>query len=204
MNKEIDKQESGFRRQVLDFGPLLLFFSCNYFYGIYWGTATLVVSTLLSLSISWILDKRIPILAAFGCAAVVFFGALTLIFDKGTDIDDTMKIGVFLFIKIKPTVVSVIIAFGLIIAELFGRRPLQSIMSSGINLSNQGWQYLTRIWILMFFVMAIANEIAWRNLSTNDWVSFKAFGIPVLSIIFAILSVPIIRKFSLEETENNN
>ena len=32
----------------------------------------------------------------------------------------------------------------------------------------------------MFIVMAIVNDLR-RNLSTDDWVSFKAFGIPVLS-----------------------
>jgi len=32
--------------------------------------------------------------------------------------------------------------------------------------------------------MAIANEIAWRSLTTDQWVSFKAVGIPVLSLWF--------------------
>jgi len=50
----------------------------------------------------------------------------------------------------------------------------------------------------MFIVMAIANEIAWRNLSTDDWVSFKAFGIPVLSVVFGLFSIPIIKKYQQE------
>ena len=33
--------------------------------------------------------------------------------------------------------------------------------------------------------------LAWRNLSTDEWVSFKAFGIPVLSVIFGVLSIPL-------------
>ena len=56
----------------------------------------------------------------------------------------------------------------------------------------------------MFFCMALANEIAWRNLSTDDWVTFKVFGIPVLSIIFAFLSIPIITKFNLDYFHNNS
>ena len=72
-------------------------------------------------------------------------------------------------------------------------------MSTGLNLSPNGWQVLTRLWILMFVSMAIANEIAWRNLTTNDWVTFKAFGIPILSVIFAIFSVPVIRKYNISE-----
>ena len=180
-------QENPLRRQILDLGPLLLFFACNYFFGIFWGTATLVIATLISLSISWILEKRIPILAAFGCSAVVFFGALTLIFQ-----DD-------IFIKLKPTIVSLIIALALFFAEIMGRQPLKVIMSSGIKLTNVGWRHLTRVWILMFIIMAVSNEIAWRNLSTDDWVTFKAFGIPLLSIVFAILSLPIMRRYIIEE-----
>jgi len=185
-------QENPLRRQILDLGPLLLFFACNYFFGIFWGTATLVIATLISLSISWILEKRIPILAAFGCSAVVFFGALTLIFQ-----DD-------IFIKLKPTIVSLIIALALFFAEIMGKQPLKVIMSSGIKLTNVGWRHLTRVWILMFIIMAVSNEIAWRNLSTDDWVTFKAFGIPLLSIVFAILSLPIMRRYIIEEDTKNS
>ena len=58
-------------------GPLLLFFGVNYFYGIMAGTAVLVISTLLSLILSWYWFKNIPMMAAAGCVAVVF-GGLTI------------------------------------------------------------------------------------------------------------------------------
>ena len=201
MNK-LNDDENPLRKQILELGPLILFFIGNYFLGILWGTGILVVATLIAISISWLMDKKIPMMASFGCAAVVFFGLLTLIFDRDVALQTNSEIGVFLFIKIKPTVVSLIIGVGLIIADFLGYNPLKSIMSSGIKLSPKGWKSLTRLWILMFVSMALANEIAWRNLTTDDWVSFKAFGIPVLSIIFAVLSIPVIRKYSLEDVKN--
>ena len=76
-------------KSLFEMGPLILFFGVNYFYGIFAGTAVLVISTIISLIISKILYKSIPMLAAFGCIAVVLFGTLTLIFDND------------LFIKIK-------------------------------------------------------------------------------------------------------
>ena len=199
MEKLNDKNENTFRKQILELGPLVLFFIGNYFLGILWGTAILVIATLISISISWLLEKKIPLMAAFGCAAVVFFGMLTLIFDQDVAIDSQSAIGVFLFIKIKPTVVSAMIALGLIIADFMRYNPLKSIMSSGINLTPKGWKLLSRLWIIMFILMAIANEIAWRNLTTDDWVSFKAFGIPVLSIVFALFSIPVIRKYNQDD-----
>ena len=199
MEKQYDKNENTFRKQILELGPLVLFFIGNYFLGILWGTAILVVATLISISISLLFEKKIPLMAAFGCAAVVFFGMLTLIFDKDVAIDSQSEIGVFLFIKIKPTVVSAMIASGLIFADFMRYNPLKSIMSSGINLTPKGWKLLSRLWIIMFISMAIANEIAWRNLTTDDWVSFKAFGIPVLSIVFALFSIPVIRKHNQDD-----
>lgn len=199
---KLNDGENPLRKQFLELGPLILFFIGNYFLGILWGTGILVVATLIAISISWLVDKKIPMMASFGCAAVVFFGLLTLIFDRDAALQTNSEIGVFLFIKIKPTVVSLIVGVGLIIADFLGYNPLKSIMSSGIKLSPKGWKSLTRLWVLMFVSMALANEIAWRNLTTDDWVSFKAFGIPVLSIIFAVLSIPIIRKYNLEDVKN--
>ena len=199
---KLTNDENPLRKQILELGPLILFFIGNYFFGILWGTGILVIATVISISISWLVDKKIPMMASFGCAAVVFFGLLTLIFDRDAALQTNSEIGVFLFIKIKPTVVSLIIGVGLIIADFLGHNPLKSIMSSGIKLSSKGWKSLTRLWILMFVSMALANEMAWRNLTTDDWVSFKAFGIPVLSIIFAVLSIPIIRKYNFEDVKN--
>ena len=47
----MEKKES--YRSLLEMGPLLLFFGVNYFYGIFAGTAVLVISTIIALIISW-------------------------------------------------------------------------------------------------------------------------------------------------------
>ena len=197
--EKINNNENALRKQILELGPLVLFFIGNYFFGILWGTGILVFATLISISVSWFIDKKIPLMASFGCAAVVFFGVLTLIFDRDVALQTGSEVGIFLFIKIKPTVVSLLIGLSLIATDLLGYNPLKSIMSSGLNLSPKGWKSLTRLWVIMFISMALANELAWRNLTTDDWVSFKAFGIPILSIVFAVFSIPVIRKYNIEE-----
>ena len=197
--EKTNNNENALRKQILELGPLVLFFIGNYFFGILWGTGILVFATLISIGVSWFIDKKIPLMASFGCAAVVFFGVLTLIFDRDVALQTGSEVGIFLFIKIKPTVVSLLIGLSLIATELLGYNPLKSIMSSGLNLSPKGWKNLTRLWVVMFISMALANELAWRNLTTDDWVSFKAFGIPILSIVFAVFSIPVIRKYNIEE-----
>ena len=197
--EKINNNENVLRKQILELGPLALFFIGNYFFGILWGTGILVFATLISISVSWFIDKKIPLMASFGCAAVVFFGVLTLIFDRDVALQTGSEVGIFLFIKIKPTVVSLLIGLSLIATDLLGYNPLKSIMSSGLNLSPKGWKNLTRLWVVMFISMALANELAWRNLTTDDWVYFKAFGIPILSIVFAVFSIPVIRKYDIDE-----
>ena len=186
IKSDVQVQKEGYK-SLLEMGPLILFFVVNYFYGIFAGTAILVVSTIISLVVSKLLYKSIPMLAAFGCVAVVLFGSLTLIFDND------------LFIKIKPTVVSLIIAGILLLGKVMGKNPLALVMQSSITLEEEGWTKLTWLWVFMFIVMAIANEIAWRNLTTDQWVSFKAFGIPVLSVFFGLLSLPILKKYQIEK-----
>ena len=44
--------------------------------------------------------------------------------------------------------------------------------------------------------MAVVNELVWRNVSTNVWVSFKAFGFLPLTFLFALAQVPLMQRYS--------
>ena len=71
------------RRTLLDFGPLLLFFGANYLYqDLMFSVKILVVATVISLALGWAYERRIPMMAAFGCGALVLFAGLTLYFDN--------------------------------------------------------------------------------------------------------------------------
>ena len=171
------------RRALLDFGPLLLFFGTNYLYqDLMFSVKILVVTTVISLGLSWSYERRIPMMAAFGCAALVFFAGLTLYFDDE------------LFIKVKPTVLTLIFATAIAGGRCIGRNPLAALMGSNIKLDYEGWRKLSWLWVSMFISSAVANEIAWRNLSTDAWVTFKVFGLTGISLVFVILTLPVIQK----------
>ena len=171
------------RRTMLDFGPLLLFFGVNYIYqDLMFSVKILVAATVISLGLSWYYERRIPIMAAFGCGALVFFAGLTLYFDNE------------LFIKVKPTVLTLIFAAAIAGGRVVGRNPLAALMGSQFRLDYAGWRKLSWLWVAMFVCSAIANEIAWRNLSTDAWVTFKVFGLTGISLFFVMLTIPVIRK----------
>ena len=126
MTKKLSQSDtqpsSNGRRTLLDFGPLLLFFGANYLYqDLMFSVKILVVATVISLGLSWGYERRIPVMAAFGCAALVFFAGLTLYFDDE------------LFIKVKPTVLTLIFAAAR--GELLGPRRASEPLSrrSGVR-----------------------------------------------------------------------
>ena len=50
--------------------------------------------------------------------------------------------------------------------------------------------------VKFFIFLALLNEIVWRTQSTEFWVSFKVFGILPITLIFALLQLPLITKDS--------
>lgn len=181
-------QERPGRKLMLDLGPLVLFFATNYLTKDFMlAISVLVGATLLSLAFSWFTERRISMMAAVGCAAVTFFGGLSIYFDNE------------LFIKIKPTVFTVILAVVIAGGRMLGRNPLAAIMGSQIKLTDRGWHLMSWLWVAMFATTALANEIAWRTLTTDGWVTFKAFGITGISLVFMVLTFPVLTKHQIEE-----
>jgi len=141
----------------------------------------------VALVAGWMLERRISMMALFGCVAVAFFGGLSLYFDNE------------LFIKIKPTVLTILLAAVIAGGRLLGRNPLGLLMGTQLRMRDAGWRALSWLWVAMFLTTALANEIAWRSLSTDDWVTFKVFGITAISLLFAVLSVPVMTKHQIED-----
>ena len=176
------------RKLLLDLGPLVVFFATNYITGDFMlAVGLLVAATVVALVAGWMLERRISMMALFGCFAVAFFGGLSLYFDNE------------LFIKIKPTVLTILLAAVIAGGRLLGRNPLGLLMGTQLRLRDAGWRALSWLWVAMFLTTALANEIAWRSLSTDDWVTFKVFGITAISLLFAVLSVPVMTKHQIED-----
>ena len=118
---------------------------------------------------------------------IIFFGGLTLFFqDEG-------------FIKMKPTIINIVFAFILLIGLKFNKLLLKMAMSTAFKLSDDIWIKLTIRWSCFFIFLALLNEIVWRTQTTDFWVSFKVFGIMPLSILFALLQLPLITKSSKDD-----
>jgi intracellular septation protein len=176
------------RKMLLDLGPLVVFFAVNYMTGDFMlAVKVLVGTTVVALAAGWVLERRVSMMALVGCVAVAFFGGLSVYFEND------------LFIKIKPTVLTVLLAAVIAGGRLIGRNPLGAIMGAQLRMSDAGWRAISWLWVAMFLTTALANEIAWRSMSTDDWVTFKVFGITAISLVFTVISVPIMTRHQIEE-----
>ena len=179
-----------FIKFVTDFGPLLIFFIFYYQSGLNLRVAIppLIIATLLSLAIIYLLEKKVAFMPLASGIVITFFGGLTLYFDNPV------------FIYVKPTVVNILFALVLIFGKFFSKEPLlKKLFKNSFKLLDEGWNKFNDRWILFFFFLAILNEIVWRTQSEEFWVNFKVWGLLPISFLFTVSQIPLIKKYQIKK-----
>lgn len=190
---------------ALELGPLVVFFFVNargkgilaanpalsdFFSGgpIVFATAVFMAAMAISLTVSWGIFKKLAVMPLVTGVVVLVFGGLTLYFQDST------------FIKMKPTIVNVLFGGVLLGGLAFGQSLLKYVFGEVYHLKPEGWMALTWRWGVFFLVLAVLNEVVWRNFSDDFWVSFKVWGIMPLTIVFSMFQVPMLTKYA-DDTE---
>jgi intracellular septation protein len=168
---------------ALELGPLVIFFAANARAGLFWATGMFMVATAISLTVSWLLIRRVPIMPLVTGVVVFIFGGLTLYLHNE------------LFIKLKPTIVNVLFGSALLIGLAFGKSLLAVVFEAAFDLTAEGWRKLTLRWAIFFLFLAVLNEVIWRNFTTDFWVAFKVWGVMPLTFLFALSQVPLLQRY---------
>jgi len=183
-----------FLKLALDLGPLLVFFLTNMLWPglpivkVMAATTAFMIATLLAILYAKIKHGEVSAMLLVSGVMVLVFGGLTLWLHSET------------FIKIKPTAyyvtVAVILFYGLI-----ARKPtLELVLGQAYpGLTPRGWTLLTRNWAVFFVLLAIANELVWRNTTTTFWIGYKLWGSLPATILFAVANVPMLMKHGLAD-----
>ena len=183
------KAENPWLKLTLELGPLLVFFFANGRFGIFVATGAFMAAMAVSLAASWAINRRLAVMPLVTGIVVAIFGTLTLVLH-----DDT-------FIKMKPTIVNSLFGFILLGGLVFGKSLLDYVFHAAFRMTEEGWRKLTLRWGLFFVVLAVMNEVVWRNVSTDFWVAFKVWGTMPITILFTLSQMPLIMRHSVEPPE---
>ncbi len=203
-------RSAGGLKFALEFGPLLIFFVAimqsdwlvklvpalgGLGKPIFIATALFIVATAISLAVTWLKTRTIPLMPLVSGAIVLVFGGLSIWFQNDT------------FIKMKPTIVYTLFAVLLLGGLAFGRSLIGYVFDSAFQLDAEGWRKLTLRWGIFFLFCAVLNEVIWRGLAAmyppeladEYWATFKLFGFTALTFLFVFSQMPLIMRHSLDD-----
>ena len=172
---------------LIDIGPLAVFFVFYTRSGLQEAILPLMIATVIAVLVSYVLEKKIPIMPTLGAGIVLIFGGLTIYFNDET------------FIKMKPTIINAVFAIILYGGIIFKKPLLKYLLGAALKLEEEGWKILTQRWIAFFIALAVLNEVVWRTQTTDLWVNFKVFGILPITFIFTMSQFPLIKKYQIQE-----
>ena len=194
------KEENSITKSILEFVPLITFFLAYYYFPnsnnltgeelsvekIIFATKVFVPILLFASFLSYLILRTISKMSLITALLVIFFGALTIWFRDPT------------FIKMKPTIIYLSFASILIIGLMRNKSLLQSLMGSTLALEERGWIILTKRIIIFFISLAFLNELVWRYFGQDQWVNFKTFGMPILSLLFFAFQYRLFQKHLID------
>ena len=199
-----DKQVNNGLKSALEFGPVALFFIAyiwlkdevfQFFGTDYEGfiivTAGFVPLMILSTLALWKLTGTLSKMQIFTVVLVTVFGGLSVWQNDKS------------FLQMKPTILYLLFASILGFGLLRKQSYLQYMMGEMLPLEDRGWMILTQRMALLFLVLAILNELIWRNMSEEIWVYFKTFGLPSTIFGFFISQGRLFKEYGVSDDKQD-
>jgi intracellular septation protein len=163
---------------LFDFFPLLLMFATFKMFGIYVATAVAIVATIAQVIYLKVRGKKVEPMMWIGLGIIVVAGGATIIFKNE------------MFIKIKPTVLFVVMAIAIAVAQFgFGKNPISVIFNHQIQAPPLVWKKLALAWIVFLMLVAVLNLYFAYYQSTDTWFLFKTFGDMGLFLVFIVAQI---------------
>jgi intracellular septation protein len=190
-------------KMALELGPIIIFFigygkikdqvfviSGREYEGFIVATALFIPLILTTTAILWALTGKLSKMQLMTALLVVIFGGLGIWFNDER------------FFKMKPTILYLAFSIILFVGLLRGKSFLAVIMAEVMPLKQEGWMILTRRLALFFFILAVSNELVWRLMSTDSWVSFKTFVLPLVLFAFFISQSSMLSRYSINKPDD--
>jgi len=170
-------------KQLLEFIPVILFFITYKLYDIYTATAVIIVATIIQVAITWFKYKKVEPMQWITLGLIVVMGGATIYLQNEQ------------FIKWKLTVIEWLFGLAFLGSQFFGKKTfVERMMGANIELPAPVWKKLNLAWASFFISVGGINIYVMQNYNTDDWVTFKTFGVPGLMLIFIVIQMIFIYK----------
>lgn len=177
-------------KQLLEFIPVILFFITYKLYDIYTATAVIIVATIIQVGITWLKYKKVEPMQWITLGLIVVMGGATIYLQNEQ------------FIKWKLTVIEWLFGLAFLGSQFFGKKTfVERMMGANLELPTPVWKKLNIAWASFFISVGFINIYVMQNFNTDDWVTFKTFGVPGLMLIFIIVQMLFIYKHIPETKE---
>jgi intracellular septation protein len=105
------------------------------------------------------------------------------------------------FLKWKLSIVEWLFGVAFLGSQFVGKKPfVERMMSANLTLPGFVWKRLNLMWAVFFIGVGFLNLYVMYRYNTDDWVTFKTFGVPGLTVIFIVVQVIFLYRY-LPETE---
>jgi len=157
---------------------------------IYWATGVFMAA--VAAAIGWTLMKgrRLPPMLMITGVVVLVFGTLTIWLQNKT------------FAFMKPTVINLLFAGTILGSLAIGRNIWKTAFEHAFHMPDRAWRIFALRWAAFYVLLAILNEIIWRNFSEQFWSNSKLFLSIPLAIGFMAVNLPFLMKHSIEPPED--
>jgi len=217
-----DRQINPTIKLALELGPVILFFILylrlrdrtfdiggTEYSGFILVTAIFIPLIAVTTFILYRLTGKLAKMQIATLILVTVFGGLTIYFNDERFFKMKPTIIYLLFggalgfglLQMKPTIIYLLFGGALGFGLLRGKSYLEFMMGEVMPLKPEGWMILTRRMMLFFFALAILNEAVWRSQSTDIWVNFKTFGLPLAIFGFFMFQGGLLAKFGENSDE---
>ena len=189
------KQPSALVKQLLEFGPLLVFL------GVYlWmrdATVTLagreyagfVVAVIAFVPLQIVATVAMRLLTGRLSRMQVVTLILVIVLGLGTVLFNDERV-----FKMKSTFIFGLFGILLFIGLWRGQSWLAFVLDQALPLDREGWMILTRRMAWFFLAFAAMNEVVWRNFSTDTYVLWDTFGQMAVMFVFLMSNYKLIEK----------
>jgi intracellular septation protein len=154
---------------------------------IFWATGVFMASVALAIGWTLLKGRKLPPMLIITGTVVMVFGALTIWLQDET------------FAFIKPTIINILFALVILGSLAIGRNIWKTAFEHAFQMPDHAWKIFALRWAAFYIVLAIVNEIIWRNFPKEFWVNSKLFLSIPLAVIFMVINLPFLMKHNIED-----